>query len=269
MTGNAPSDEPQESHRARIIGTWSLPISGTILEIGCGQGDCTVVLANTVGPKGHVDAIDPASLDYGSPETLGQAQHRISQSEIGSRITWHQSSPLDFLASIEQDAYDVAVLCHSLWYFASPTSVTDTLRALRGKARRLCIAEYALSATHPDAVPHVLAALTRYSLEIHNPASDENIRTALAPSVIQAMAESVGWRLASDKRIVPDENLQDGKWETQTILKDLFLEQVQEHVKDEKINAVLLSMREAVKNAVQALGEKPVRTMDVWTAVFE
>jgi hypothetical protein len=228
-----------------------------------------VVLANAVGPKGHVDAIDPASLDYGAPETLGQAQNRISQSEIGSRITWYQSSPLDFLASVKHDTYDVAILCHSLWYFASPTSIAETLRALKGKTRRLCIAEYALSATHPGAVPHVLAALTRYSLEIHNPASDENIRTALAPSAIRAIAESVGWRLASDKTVVPDEDLQDGKWETKSVLTDAFLEQVKQHIEDENINTVLFSMREAVKNAVQALGEKPVRTMDVWTAVFE
>jgi ubiquinone/menaquinone biosynthesis C-methylase UbiE len=38
----------------------------SVLEVGCGQGDCTVVLANIVGDSGHVTAIDPGSLDYGS-----------------------------------------------------------------------------------------------------------------------------------------------------------------------------------------------------------
>lgn len=31
----------------------------------CGQGDCTIVLADAVGEGGHVDAVDPGSPDYG------------------------------------------------------------------------------------------------------------------------------------------------------------------------------------------------------------
>jgi len=35
------------------------------MEIGCGQGDCTAVLATVVGETGHVTALDPAPPDYG------------------------------------------------------------------------------------------------------------------------------------------------------------------------------------------------------------
>ena len=263
------TQQPQNNHRTNLINIWPISSNSKILEIGCGQGDCTDVLARAVGPAGHIDAIDPAPLDYGSPETLGEAQARLSQSRIGPRITWHQVSPVEFLASVEEGAYDVAVLCHSIWYFASPAVVLDTLCALKGKAGKLCIAEYALSATEADAVPHVLAALTRASLEAHKIVSEENIRTALAPDAIRCIAKEVGWKLVCEKRILPEEGLEDGKWETNTVVDESFLDEVEKNIKEEKVRVVLRSMREAVKGAVATLGGKGVRTMDVWVATFE
>ena len=263
------TQQPQNNHRTNLVNTWSISPNSKILEIGCGQGDCTDVLARTVGPTGHIDAIDPAPLDYGSPETLGEAQARLSQSHIGPRITWHQATPVEFLALVEEGAYDVAVLCHSIWYFASPAVVLDTLCALKRKARKLCIAEYALSATEARAVPHILAALARASLEAHKIISEENIRTALSPDAIRCIAKEAGWKLVGEKKIVPEEGLEDGKWETNTVVDKRFLEEVEENIKEEKIRVVLRSMRETVKEAVGALGEKGVRTMDVWVATFE
>lgn len=259
----------QNSHRANLINIWSISPDSKILEIGCGQGDCTEILARVVGPSGHVDAIDPAPLDYGSPETLGEAQARLSQTDVGPRITWHQVTPINFLASVQEGAYDVAVLCHSIWYFASPADVLDTLCALKGRAKKLCIAEYALSATEPCAVPHVLAALARASLEAHKSVSEENIRTALAPDAIRGMASKAGWKLASEERVVPEEGLEDGKWETNTVVHESFLEEVEKNIKEEKVRVTLRSMREAVREAVGTLREKPVRTMDVWVVTFE
>lgn len=60
------SSEPQVRHRIDILKKWDLLPGSKILEIGCGQGDCTLVLADFVGEHGHVTAIDPAPLDYGS-----------------------------------------------------------------------------------------------------------------------------------------------------------------------------------------------------------
>jgi ubiquinone/menaquinone biosynthesis C-methylase UbiE len=59
------SSEPQLQHRIEILKKWDLVSGSKILEIGCGQGDCTLVLADVVGEHGHVTAIDPAPLDYG------------------------------------------------------------------------------------------------------------------------------------------------------------------------------------------------------------
>ena len=56
---------PQIEQRASLIKTWGIKPGEKVLEIGCGQGDCTVVLATAVGEDGSVTAIDPASLDYG------------------------------------------------------------------------------------------------------------------------------------------------------------------------------------------------------------
>lgn len=52
-------------HRTGVVSPWGINAGDKVLEIGCGQGDCTVVLANLVGPEGKVTAVDPASLDYG------------------------------------------------------------------------------------------------------------------------------------------------------------------------------------------------------------
>ena len=60
-----PCDRSQIEHRVNIVSGWSIPPGSRVLEVGPGQGDCTVVLAAAVGEQGHVDAVDPAPLDYG------------------------------------------------------------------------------------------------------------------------------------------------------------------------------------------------------------
>jgi Methylase involved in ubiquinone/menaquinone biosynthesis len=48
-----------------FLNKWNIPFGSKILEIGCGQGDFTLVAAYMVGDQGHVTGIDPAPLDYG------------------------------------------------------------------------------------------------------------------------------------------------------------------------------------------------------------
>lgn len=70
----------QVRHRIRLIGVWGIGDDAIIapgsrvLELGCGQGTATTVLAEAVGPAGHVDAVDPGAPDYGAPFTLAEAQ---------------------------------------------------------------------------------------------------------------------------------------------------------------------------------------------------
>ena len=57
---------PQLAHRIHLVkDIFSIPLGAKVLEIGPGQGDCTIVLAAAVGDGGRVDAIDPGDLKYG------------------------------------------------------------------------------------------------------------------------------------------------------------------------------------------------------------
>lgn len=69
----------QATHRLELLNFFRIHPSSSILEIGCGQGTCTVVLGHATGREGHIDAINPAPLDYGAPYTLGQAQEHIAK----------------------------------------------------------------------------------------------------------------------------------------------------------------------------------------------
>lgn len=55
----------QMDHRLDLVSFWGITPGSRVLEIGCGQGDCTIVLADAVGESGHVDAVDPGAPDYG------------------------------------------------------------------------------------------------------------------------------------------------------------------------------------------------------------
>ena len=42
----------QIEQRAQLINIWAIKAGEKVLEVGCGQGDCTVVLATAVGDGG-------------------------------------------------------------------------------------------------------------------------------------------------------------------------------------------------------------------------
>ena len=62
----------QTKHRLDILQQWDIPSGSKVLELGCGQGDTTTVLAAAVGEAGIVVAVDPADLEY------GEFTHRLS-----------------------------------------------------------------------------------------------------------------------------------------------------------------------------------------------
>ncbi|MEV6669497.1 methyltransferase domain-containing protein [Streptomyces sp. NPDC051162] len=61
----------QTLYRAALVSSWGIPAGVRVLEVGCGQGDMTAVLAEAVGPQGRVVAVDIADSSYGTPVTLG------------------------------------------------------------------------------------------------------------------------------------------------------------------------------------------------------
>ena len=277
----------QTEHRLQLIRQWPIQTGSKVLEIGCGQGDCTVVLASIVGSTGHVTAIDPADLSYGtvprplyfvplsdtftgSPYTLGQAQEHLHHSPLGAQITFKQTDVVEFLSSNPSLEYDAAVLTHCIWYFASPTVLQDILRALQGRVKYVCIAEYALEARSPTSIPHLLSAFTQNALFLRNPTSSSNIRTILAPTAIRELAECAGFYLSTSETLTPSAALLDGYWETSLVKSDEFLEEINAKVVNMNERAALHAMRDAVIASCETLqmeNKKP-STMEVWHAVF-
>ncbi|TCD65578.1 hypothetical protein EIP91_002499 [Steccherinum ochraceum] len=255
---------PQIQHRIDLIKSWDIQPGEKVLEIGCGQGDCTITLAAAVGESGHVTAVDPGPLDYGGPFTLGQAQAHLKASVYGSRVTFVQADPVDFIRTSEAE-YSTAVLAHCIWYFASPTVLLDILQALAKRVKRICLSEYNLTATDPRSLPHVIAALTQAIVESHDPNSTHNIRTVLSPDAIHASALEAG--LVQQKREVftPVEGMMDAKWEVDEVVGEKYLARINSIVTNEKERAVAVAMRDSVIGSlgiVKAKGEK-LRTMDV------
>ena len=258
----------QATHRLNILNFFKIPTSSNILEVGCGQGTCTVALGHFAGPSGHVDALDPAPLDYGAPYTLGQAQDHITKGEMGGRITFWQKRLEDFLQETGDEKWDCAVLVHCIWYLDSEETLTSMLKALKGRVNKLCIAEYSMQASSPAAVPHLLAALAQATLAAHHPESEANIRCLLTPTDIKRISDEVGWKVEEETMIQPDESLQDGKWEVGGVKSPEFLDDVEKYVSDTKVKTLLRGQREAVLRVDKQLAGTKARTMDVWAATL-
>ncbi|KAF2156253.1 hypothetical protein K461DRAFT_221464 [Myriangium duriaei CBS 260.36] len=263
----------QTLHRLVLLQHWDIPNGSKVLELGCGQGDTTTVLASAVGEQGKVVALDPAPLEYGSPYTLGQAQGHISQGPLGKQITWLQQSPLDFLSSLpvnDSTAFDETVLAHCLWYFTSPSLILDTFRAIKQHSKRLLLAEWSLVASRPSAQPHVLAALAQAALECRKPKSTSNIRTVLGPKRLTELALAAGWQLETEALVPGGEGLLDGQWEVSACLSPRFERQVEEQVSNVRERGVVHALRDACEASVRFVqgGREGVRCMDVWVASF-
>src|SRR5699024_4900505 len=119
----------QLQHRLDLVKAFGIKKGMRVLEIGCGQGDTTAALADAVGEKGRVVALDIASRDYGAPLTLGEASERINETTLGDRIEFHFETDFDTFKS--EDRFDVAVLSHCSWYFTHPDDLRRYFKKLR------------------------------------------------------------------------------------------------------------------------------------------
>jgi ubiquinone/menaquinone biosynthesis C-methylase UbiE len=263
----------QIAHRQDILqALGGIPEGSKVLELGCGQGDCTIVLLDLVGESGKVDAIDPAPPGYGSPYTVEEAQAHISKSTYGQSVSWIRGEPLSVLPqSSAEPKYDIAVLAHCLWYFSSPSIILDTFERLKALSKTIYIAEWSLTASLPEAQPHVLAALTQASLECRKPQSVSNVRTVVSPATIKELAEKAGLKLVREGVVTPNADVYDGKWEVGAVKSKGFPKEVEESVKDERERAVVVALRDAMLSGLEKIegGTKGVRSMDVWCGAFE
>jgi 2-polyprenyl-3-methyl-5-hydroxy-6-metoxy-1,4-benzoquinol methylase len=208
----------QTQVRRRLADIWDICPGSTVLEIGCGQGDMTLVLGAAVGPHGHVTAIDMAQETDGSPLTFAEATARIQRSPYGQTITFMFGT--DILApalSLPRARYDVAVLAHSSWYMASPDQLSRVLQRLAAWTDRLCLSEWDLQPTTAAQLPHAVAAIVQASIVAPAPNTGFNIRSLMARSAIERVVQEAGWHIEQSMSIDSTE-LQDGRWEVANCL---------------------------------------------------
>ncbi|KAI6823676.1 hypothetical protein KC340_g11675 [Hortaea werneckii] len=277
---------PQFTHRLALARAWQIPLDSRVLDIGCGQGESSLVLAEVVGPGGNVTGIDTGPHDYGSPFTIGEAQSYIKKSMYGQRIDFMRTDAARLLSSGGQGAtqptpgqtFDRAVLSHSLWYFEDFESISSLFRVLSNAGiRRVHVADYSYEASLPEQLPHVLASRAQALFHASRPPrpmgkDERNIRAAPQPAKVIDIALAEGYNLLREDRITPGPGLRDGHWESEYVLTDVFRDSVARKGLDAESTAKILALVEQVEQAcgqMQAQGCDLVRTMDVWCATFE
>lgn len=220
IIGDDTIQRTQLKHRQSLVDTFNLKPGMRILEIGCGQGDTTIVLADAVGENGYVLAVDIADSDYGAPITLGEATAAISESDFGSRIDFKLGTDL---LDLPEEKFDVAILSHSSWYFRNPGQLLAYLEKMRRMAKRICIAEWDLNFSRMEQRPHFAATaiLALYSEFIDN---DGNIQHVFDSLQLQGLLVKAGWTVQKTS-LVDGSYLQDGAWEVDHALsiRDEFL----------------------------------------------
>ncbi|NED77248.1 methyltransferase domain-containing protein [Streptomyces sp. SID9944] len=209
----------QTRHRAALVAGWGIAPGSTVLELGCGQGDMTAVLAEAVGPRGRVTAVDVADPSYGAPVTLGESTARLTAGPLGPRIDFRLGTDvLDPSLDFAEDAFDHVVLAYCSWYFASLGQVRDTLARVRPWARRLWFTEWDLTPTSGDQLAHLLAVLVQGQFEAAGSRGDGNVRTPFSRARLLRLLAEAGWTVDGGGP-VDTEGLQDGDWEVAACLR--------------------------------------------------
>ena len=210
----------QTRYRAALATGWGIPDGASVLEVGCGQGDMTAVLAEAVGPAGRVVAVDIADPSYGAPVTLGQSAERLMATPLGSRIEFRFGlDVLDEAVVFPDGGFDYVVLAHCSWYFASLEQLERTLARVRRWARTLCFTEWDLAPHTREQLPHLLAVLIQGQIEASGSRGQGNVRAPFSRESLLRQLRTSGWEGAADTRTEDTTGLQDADWEVGACLE--------------------------------------------------
>lgn len=255
----------QTQFKLRIAEGWHIPAGARILEIGCGQGDMTAVLADAVGSQGHVMAVDIAEPTYGAPISLGDSARRLLESPLGKRIEFRfNCDVLDPSVAFEAGAFDYVVLTHSSWYFGSVDQLRDVLRRIRPWARRLCLSEWNMTPRTIEQVAHLLAVLLQGQLEAFKASSDANIRTPLSKAALLRVLQETGWAPVQEIDLEAPQ-LQDASWEIGHCLRTVSQE-IADLTLAPRLVPLLASQLDMI---AQLASEHPVQSLDSFAVVAE
>ncbi|WP_238404085.1 class I SAM-dependent methyltransferase [Paenibacillus paridis] len=240
----------QTEHRLKLAEYWGITKGSRVLEIGCGQGDTTAVLAYLAGESGLVKGIDVASPDYGGPITLGQAADHLKKSKLGKQVQIHfevdiLSPEVDFA----DKEFDFIVLSHCSWYFKSAQQFAETLKKCRKWGKQLAFAEWDARITRMEQYPHLLAILLQAQYECFKENSLSNVRTLFTADDVRQLAEAAGWRVTRENSLA-SEKLQDGGWEVAGFLHGYY-EELDSSVMPDKLKSLIASEAYLLKEALK------------------
>ncbi len=208
----------QTEHRVKLAESWGIEAGSRILEIGCGQGDTTAVLAYFTGEKGHVHAIDIAGPDYGSPVTLGESRDYLLSSSLGEQMNIQfQIDVLADNATFPENHFDYIVFSHASWYLRSADQLAAILKKSRSWGKKLCFAEWDPAIMQVEQQSHLLAVLIQAQYEAFKESSEANIRSFFTADDIKDIAEKAGWSITKEESIYSPK-LKDGEWEVDMAL---------------------------------------------------
>lgn len=210
----------QTLHRLKLAAFWNIKEGNKVLEIGCGQGDTTAVLASIVGEKGFVYGIDIAPASYGSPITLGDSAEHLKRSKLGKQI--NIEFEIDVLSpevNFPDNHFDYIVLSHCSWYFKSHEEFSKLLKKTKRWGKQLCYAEWDTRIENMYQLPHFMAMLIQAQYECFKENSQSNLRTLFTPIDFKTLAKNAGWNIVSEK-VIPSADMQDSQWEMDITLND-------------------------------------------------
>lgn len=248
----------QTKHRFKLVEFWKIKEGSKVLEIGCGQGDTTAVLAYTVGENGYVHGIDNGSRDYGSPLTLGQAADHLLNSPLGNQIK--MDFEIDILSShfeFPSNTFDYIVLSHCSWYLSSTNELNDILKKIKKWGKTLCFAEWDTRISEIEQYPHLLSILIQAQYESFKQNSDSNIRTLFNPNDIKAITGAAGWTII-DETTITSPDLQDGKWEVYKTIEDIDEELSKIQDMPAKLKNLIQSEMKMLEDSVNSNEIKPL-----------
>lgn len=194
----------QLRHRLDLARFWSVKDGDCVLEIGCGQGDTTAVLATLAGQSGRIVAVDKDSESYGIP-TLGESHAAIKSLSLGAEIDFLTSTNLlapqfDF----PRNHFGLVVFSHSSWYMDSVEELQRLFTRTRVWAKRLGYAEWDLRPQHLNQAAHLIAVLLQahvQAIRLEQTGQHDqrgNIRTIVLPGVARKLAEDAGWKVVDE-----------------------------------------------------------------------
>ena len=104
-----------------IFDQMSIEEGHSVLDLGCGTGKQTIPMAQLVGDKGHILALDV------SQESLLILSKRASNLKINKRISYLHCELDDLQKHLHQETFDRVLSSYSIYYAQDPLKVIEVI----------------------------------------------------------------------------------------------------------------------------------------------